>query len=180
VHAISLPIAHNAPTKEASVADQFIQMKRIEDVILETSTEVKAKLYLPAKKAFDAPDTGVTIVKPAAYKVIKDCAETTLLFLPIEIFLKFKNPIQSLRGKFVRDQIIDLYNRTISDSVAKILFQLILDTCPKSAPSLVPVNPTAILSHIDSEDPYGTYGDTAPAISEELKSSIDVIVAAYS
>ena len=155
-------------------------MKRIEDVILETSSEVKAKLYLPAKKAFDAPDTGVTIVKPAAYKVIKDCAETTLLFLPIEIFLKFKNPIQSLKGKFVRDQIIDLYNRTISDSVAKILFQLILDTCPKSAPSLAPVNPTAILSHIDSEDPYGTYGDTAPVISEELKSSIDIIVAAYS
>ena len=76
-------------------------MTRIEDVILECSTETKAKLYIPAKKAFESPDTGITIVKPAAYKVIKDCAETTLLFLPIEIFLKFKNPFYGVKGTSV-------------------------------------------------------------------------------
>jgi len=155
-------------------------MAKIEDIILETSSETKAKLYLPAKKAFEAPDTGVTIVKPAAYKVIKDCAETTLLFLPIEIFLKFKAPIQSLRGKFTRDQVIDLYNRTTTDSVAKILFQLILDTCPKAPPQLAPVNTAVILTNIDKDDPYGSYGDTQPMSTPETKSLIDIICAAYS
>lgn len=153
-------------------------MKKIEEVILEHSPETKAKLYGPAKKAFEAPDTGVNIVKPAAYKVIKDCAETTLLFLPIEIFLKYKSPIQSLRGKITRDQVIDLYNRTVKDTTAKILFQLILDTCPKSTPSLAPVNPVNILSDVSDDDPYGSYGDTAPIV-EESKSLIDIICSAY-
>ena len=155
-------------------------MIKVEDIILENSPETKAKLYTPAKKAFEAPDTGVTIVKPAAYKVIKDCAETTLLFLPIEIFLKFKNPIQSLKGKFPRDSVVDLYNRTVSDSVAKILFQLILDTCPKSPPQLAPVNTATILTTIDKDDPYGSYGDSAPVTAPETRSLIDTICAAYS
>lgn len=153
--------------------------KKLEEIILDTSPEIKAKLYQPAKKAFEAPDTGITINKPAAYKVIKDCAETTLLFLPIEIFLKFKNPIQSLRGKFTRDHVIDLYNRTISDSVAKILFQLILDTCPKAPPQLTPVNTAAILTNIDKDDPYGSYGDSSQAVSPETKSLVDTITAVY-
>lgn len=155
-------------------------MIKVEDIILENSPETKAKLYAPAKKAFEAPDTGVTIVKPAAYKVIKDCAETTLLFLPIEIFLKFKSPIQSLKGKIPRDSVVDLYNRTTTDSVAKILFQLILDTCPKSPPQLAPVNTASILTAIDKDDPYGSYGDTLPSSVPETKSLIDTICAAYS
>lgn len=155
-------------------------MKKIEDIILESSPEIKAKLYTPARKAFEAPDTGITIVKPAAYKVIKDCAETTLLFLPIEIFLKFKSPTQSLKGKFPRDSVIDLYNRTATDSVAKILFQLILDTCPKSPPQLAPVNTASILTAIDKDDPYGSYGDTTPITAPETKSLIDTICVAYS
>lgn len=155
-------------------------MKKIEDVILEASTETKAKLYTPAKKAFEAPDTGVTINKPAAYRVIKDCAETTLLFLPIEIFLKFKSPTQALKGKFSREQVIDLYNRTTTDSVAKILFQTILDTCPKAPPQLTPTK-AAIITDVDIDDPYDTYGDNTPAQSAETsKSLVDIIVSAYS
>lgn len=152
---------------------------RIEEIILDNSSEIKAKLYQPAKKAFESPDTGITINKPAAYKVIKDCAETTLLFLPIEIFLKFKNPVQSLRGKFTRDQVIDLYNRTTSDSVAKILFQLILDTCPKAPLQLAPVNTASILTNIDKDDPYGSYGDSTQVVSTETKSLVDTIAAVY-
>lgn len=153
--------------------------KKLEEIILETSPETKAKLYIPAKKAFEAPDTGITILKPAAYKVIKDCAETTLLFLPIEIFLKFKSPIQSLKGKFTREHVIDLYNRTTTDSAAKILFQLILDTCPKAPPQLAPVNTASILTNIDKDDPYGSYGDTAQLVSPETKSLVDTIASVY-
>ena len=154
-------------------------MKKIEDIILENSLEVKAKLYGAAQKAFDAPDTGVTIVKPAAYKVIKDCAETTLLFLPIEIFLKFKSPIQSLRGKFNRESIVDLYNRATTDLIAKILFNLILDTCPKAPPVLINNNPANLIASVDPDDPYGSYGDTAPVIPDTTKSQIDIILQAY-
>lgn len=154
-------------------------MKKIEEIILENSSEIKAKLYGPAKKAFEAPDTGITIVKPAAYRVIKDCAETTLLFLPIEIFLKYKSPIQSLKNKFSRDQVIDLYNRTTTDYVAKILFQLIVDTCPRSTPQLTPINKANLISNIETDDPYGAYGDMIPTIEESSKSRVDIIVAAY-
>lgn len=154
-------------------------MKKIEEVILESSSEVKAKLYGPAKKAFEAPDTGITIVKPAAYRVIKDCAETTLLFLPIEIFIKYKSPIQALKGKITREQVIDLYNRTTTDYVAKILFQLILDTCPKSAPQLAPVNKASLISNIETDDPYGAYGDIIPTTEETSKSQVEVIISAY-
>jgi len=153
-------------------------MKRIEDVILENSSETKAKLYQPAKKAFEAPDTGVTIIKPAAYRVIKDCAETTLLFLPIEIFIKFKSPIQVLKSKFEREAVIDLYNRTTTDAVAKILYQLILDTCPKSVPQLSPVNPANIVNS-NSDDPYGEYEYGNSAHVQESKSSVDLIIATY-
>jgi len=154
-------------------------MKKIEEIILETSPETKAKLFGAAKKAFEVPDTGVTIVKPAAYKVIKDCAETTLLFLPIEIFLKFKSPVQSLRGKFNRESVIDLYNRANTDLIAKILFNLILDTCPKAPPQLISNNPTNLLSNVDPDDPYGSYGDTAPVVSETTRSQVDIILQAY-
>ncbi|NBO99186.1 MAG: hypothetical protein EBU90_03535 [Proteobacteria bacterium] len=152
-------------------------MARIEDVILTVSPETKAKLYGPAKKAFEAPDTGVTITKPAAYRVIKDCAETTLLFLPIEIFLKLKSPVQTLKGKVTKDQIVDLYNRASGDSVSKILFQLLLDSCPKSTPQAIPA--ANILSHVDVDDPYGTYGDNAPVFSEESKSAVELVIATY-
>jgi len=155
-------------------------MKRIEETILEYSPEPKAKLYLPAKKAFEVPDTGVTIVKPAAYKVIKDCAETTLLFLPIEIFLKFKTPTITLKNKFSKEQVIDLYNRTTTDSAAKILFQLILDTCPKAPPQLTPTNTLNYLATINPDDPYGSYGDNTPAVDEPSRSLIDTIIQAYS
>lgn len=154
-------------------------MKRVEDIILENSPETKAKLYLPAKKAFEAPDTGITIIKPAAYRVIKDCAETTLLFLPIEIFIKFKSPIQVLKGKFNRDSVIDLYNRTTTDAVAKILYQLILDTCPKSVPQLSPVNPANITSHTNVDDPYGEYEYATPTKGEETRNSVDIICSTY-
>jgi len=155
-------------------------MKRIEDIILEYSAEPKAKLYLPARKAFEAPDTGITIIKPAAYKVIKDCAETTLLFLPIEIFLKFKTPTTTLKGKFSRDQVVDLYNRTTTDSVAKILFQLIVDTCPKAPPQLIPANTTNYLTSVDPDDPYGSYGEVSVLKEEPSKSLVDTIMLVYS
>lgn len=154
-------------------------MTRIEDIILATSTETKAKLYQPAKKAFEAPDTGITVVKPAAYRVIKDCAETTLLFLPIEIFIKFKSPIQALKGKFTRESVVELYNRTTTDAVAKILFQLIVDTCPKSVPQLSPVNPANIINN-NVDDPYGEYEyATGSGNQETSKSSVELICSTY-
>lgn len=153
-------------------------MTRIEDIILTTSSETKAKLYQPAKKAFEAPDTGITIVKPAAYRVIKDCAETTLLFLPIEIFIKFKSPIQVLKGKFTRESVVELYNRTTTDAVAKILYQLILDTCPKSVPQLSPVNPANIVNN-NTDDPYGEYEYGNSNTVQESKSSVELICSTY-
>jgi hypothetical protein len=88
--------------------------------------------------------------------------------------------LQSLKGKFTKESIIDLYNRTTTDSVAKILFHLILDTCPKAPPQLTPVK-TSVTTNLDLDDPYGAYGDNIPVQAEEAsRSLVDIIVTAYS
>jgi hypothetical protein len=152
-------------------------MKRIEDIILESSSEVKAKLFGPAQIAYQNPETGVTITKPSAFRVIKDCAETALLFLPIEVFLKYKSPISSLKGKFNRENVGDLYSRSQNDSVTRVLLNLILDTCPKSPSTILPSN--ALKAQINSDDPYGEYGDSGSHTTVENKSLVDIILSIY-
>jgi hypothetical protein len=130
----------------------------VEDIILSNSIEPKAKLIIPARKAFEAPDTGVTIVKPAAYRVIKDCAETTITFLPVEIFLKYSEPVKQLKGKFTREQITDLYNRSKSNRNTELLFKCMYNTCPSSSSSEITITNIGIQSS-SITDPYGDYDD---------------------
>jgi hypothetical protein len=47
------------------------------DIILQNSQAKEAKLYGPATKASTNPETGVTILNPAAFHVIRDCANIT-------------------------------------------------------------------------------------------------------
>jgi len=151
-------------------------MKTIEEVILENSLEQKAKLYKPAKIAFDNPETGVSITNKSAYRVIKDCAETTLLFLPLEIFLKYKNPISSLKGKFNRENVTDLFNRSKNDLVSRALFNSILDTCPRSTLAI----PTKSAVHNNNtDDPYGEYSSDTQNDQVDNRSQVDIILSSY-
>lgn len=144
-------------------------MTNIETIILENSLEPKAKLYGPAQKAFTNPETGITIIKQSAARVIKDCAETTLTFLPIEIFLKYTNPIQTLKGRFNVENVKDLVERSKTNAVSKLLFDLIIETCPKN---------TTIATKANHNDPYGDYSEVQdiPIASN----AVDLILKTYS
>jgi len=144
-------------------------MTNIETIILENSLEPKAKLYGPAQKAFTNPETGITIIKQGAARVIRDCAETTLIFLPIEIFLKYTNPIQALKGKFNTENVKDLLERSKTNAASKLLLNLIIETCPKN---------TIITTKADHNDPYGDYSEIQdmPVASN----AVDLILKTYS
>jgi len=146
----------------------------IEEVILSSSAEPKAKLFGPATKALSNPETGITVVKQGALRVIKDCAETTVNFLPIEIFLSYIDPVKSLKGKFNTNNVTDLFNKSKTNKVSKLLFDLILSTC---SPVSVPAQ--SVLSHSDENDPYGDYDNAVPVTTSTLN-SIQVILQTYS
>jgi len=150
----------------------------VEDIILANSIESKAKLIIPARKAFESPDTGVTIVKPAAYRVIKDCAETTITFLPIEIFLKYNEPVKQLKGKFTREQITDLYNRSKNNRNTELLFKCMLNTCPVNQTTITNIG----IQSSSMTDPYGDYDDAekmAGSKNISLDSELDVVIKTY-
>ena len=70
------------------------------DIILQNSQAREAKLLNPATKASTNPETGVTIVNPAAFHVIRDCAKLTVKYLPHYVFGLYANPFEVLKGKF--------------------------------------------------------------------------------
>jgi hypothetical protein len=144
-------------------------MTNIETIILENSLEPKAKLYGPAQKAFTNPETGITIIKQGAARVIKDCAETTLAFLPIEIFLKYVSPVITLKGKFNVENVKDLFERSKTNTTSKLLLNLLLETCSKNT-----INTTKA----DHNDPYGDYSEIQdmPIASN----AVDLILKTYS
>lgn len=151
----------------------------VEDIILANSPEPKAKLIIPARKAFESPDTGVTIVKPAAYRVIKDCAETTITFLPLEMFLRLENPIKQLKGKFNKEQITDLYHRSQNDKIAQLLFKCILETCPRteSSPQITQIG----IQSSSMSDPYGDYDDAEKMVGSKATTDteLDIVIKTY-
>jgi len=57
-----------------------------EEVILDNSTEQIAKLYGPAERAHNKPDTGIEVKKKSAYYVIRDCASITRQYLAINVW----------------------------------------------------------------------------------------------
>jgi hypothetical protein len=148
----------------------------IEEVIYSVSPEQKSKLLGPATKAFNNPDTGITANKPSALRVIKDCAETTILFLPIELFVKMNNPLTLLKGKFNAVNVTDLYNRSKNNKIAKLLFDLILETCPKQPT----VQTSVSLQVADESDPYGDYDNSVSTVAVQQSSPVQIILQHYS
>lgn len=120
---------------------------RFLEIIVEASPVKEAKLYGPSKKAYEAPDSGVTIQNPAAYHVIKDCALMTQRYMPHYIFGLYANPFEDLKGKFNFQNIKEFVDAAYSDMTLNQLLILILDKVRK-LPMAVTTNST---------DPYGDY-----------------------
>ena len=120
---------------------------RFLDIIIENSPVKEAKLFGPASKAAEKPDSGVVIQNPAAYHVIQDCAKMTVKFLPFYVFGLYAHPFEDLKGKFNFANIKEFVDAAFSDVTMNQLLILILDKAKK-----IPYVPSA-----STNDPYGDY-----------------------
>jgi len=117
------------------------------DIILQNSQAREAKLLNPATKASTNPETGVTIVNPAAFHVIRDCAKLTVKYLPHYVFGLYANPFEVLKGKFEYNDVVEFVKAALSDMVLNQLLVLIVEKIKKSSSSLAS----------SDTDPYGDY-----------------------
>lgn len=117
------------------------------DIILQNSQAKEAKLVGPASKASTNPETGVTILNPAAYHVIKDCATMSIKYIPHYIFGLYANPFEVLKGKFEYNDIVEFVKAAHADMVLNQLLVLITEKIKKSSSSLGG----------SEADPYGDY-----------------------
>lgn len=101
-------------------------MGAFENKILSISESKQAALLSPARTAAAKPDTGVKILKKAAYYVIRDCAKVTERYLVHFIWADIKNPIEKLEGSFTRGEIEDFVNRSKKDPETGQLCSIIL------------------------------------------------------
>lgn len=137
------------------------------DIILQNSQAKEAKLINPATKASTNPETGVTIVNPAAFHVIRDCAKITVKYLPHYVFGLYANPFEVLKGKFEYNDVVEFVKAALSDMVLNQLLVLIVEKIKKSSSTLA----------TSEADPYGDYESFNYADKEQ--SSIVLICEAF-
>lgn len=126
-------------------------MKFIE-IILANSDAKESRLYKPALKAMEKPDTGVTINIPAAYNVIKDSATIAVKYIPHLVFGMYANPFDALKGKFSFTDVKEFVEASHKDFVLNQLLVIILNKIGG------PVQTTTTTSGLASLDnPYGDY-----------------------
>jgi hypothetical protein len=105
----------------------------LEDAIIEAGLKQKikmAQLYKPANHCKDNPDTGIEgDINNMAKAVIKDCALMATIYLPVEVFSRLENPIESIKGKIKADNI-KVFAKEVSqgDKVyTRVLYTMIFD-----------------------------------------------------
>jgi len=141
-----------------------------EEVILENSTERIAKLYGPAARAADNPDTGVEIKKKAAYYVIRDCAGITRKYLSIHVWGLFDDPVLDLKGKFTSNEVKSFLKRAETDTEAKLLKKLILaDIREKYEVVHISTGTTAVSYEADADDIYSYYEEYEEGLDDSTE-----------
>jgi hypothetical protein len=173
-------------------------MKFIE-TLLANSSQQEAKLYGPSEKAAIKPDTGITIQNPGAFHVIKDCARIAHGYIPLFVFEHFASPFDTLKGKFTKEDIIELVDAAKTDVFIKHLLIAILNKATQmfseaslnSSGNYVPQQTTKPLDYIpfnqtdnvnldEIHDPYGEYSvseqkTVSVGTSEVLDSTQDTV-----
>ena len=147
------------------------------DVLIENSKLKQARLYNAAKRAFENPSIGITINNPAASHVIKDCADITLKFLPLYIFLNYQSPFQELQGKFQKQDINELIQSSKTELTNNLLLDYILRKLEKEQPNLFKTTQTIVSSPSSLEDdPYSDYyAEKEPAIETKQRSVEEIL-----
>ncbi len=157
------------------------------DIILENSDLKESKLLQAAHKAYNKPDTGITIQHKGAYNVIKDCANITIKYLPHYIFGAYTNPFNTLKYKFKKPDIEEFVKCSRDDYALAQLLVIILEKYNSKADSaLNNVSPIKEEKNNDFElsDPYGLYGyaeDDSDIQPTNVKmSDVDILCLAFS
>ena len=75
----------------------------------------------------------------------------------------------SLKGKFNVENVKDLFERSKTNTASKLLFNLLLETCPKN---------TIITTNADHNDPYGDYSEVQDI--PVAFNAVDLILKTYS
>lgn len=158
-----------------------------EKKILNTSTIPQRKLLKFSSVAMVKPDTGVEIKKKSAYYVIRDCANVANKYIPHMCYSSINNPVEALRGKFTKADIIDFVARTKNQKHTKQLLYVIFSDIYKVeaddwTPPPAPVDTEALEIDTDAtgEDIYGDYGygddtyDSANEVGMPVKPPIDL------
>jgi hypothetical protein len=98
----------------------------LEEKLIKAGNIRQKHLMVPSKKASNAPDTGVTILKKSAYFVIKDCADVTQKYLPHLVYSSMENPLVQLKGKFTKSDVIKFVGRSAEEAWTKQLLNIML------------------------------------------------------
>ena len=165
-------------------------MTTFEEVLLAKSKSKQAKLSKHAAKAAKDPDTGIKIVKKAAYFVIRDCATIAQNYLPHYIYSEYDNPFKDLSGAFKSDQVADFINRAERNLVTKQLLDIILNDIRETFPSSKPVKKVEEkfdVTDLNEDDIYGDYDlydseeeeELDTVLDEEEKDTLQIIIVAF-
>ena len=130
-----------------------------EEAIIKNNTEQIAKLWGPAGKAHENPDTGIEVLKKGAYFVIRDCAKVARMCLPIYVWELYDDPITSLKGKFTKVDVEDFLKRAVSEPEATALRKVILNDikAKHQITEPAPAQPRSISFEESDDDIYGYY-----------------------
>jgi len=161
-----------------------------EEILLSKSKSKQAKLAKHAAKAAKDPDTGIKIVKKAAYFVIRDCANIAQQYLPHYIYTQYDNPFKDLQDAFSSDQVADLINRAERNLVTRQLLDIILTDIRDAFPSSAPVKKEEEkfdVTDLNEDDIYGDYDlydseeeeELDTVLDEEEKDTLQIIIEAF-
>ena len=141
------------------------------DIILNNSEIKEAKLYNPSKKAAENPNIGITIQKPAAFHVIKDCATMASGYIPLFVFEHYSDPFTQLKEKIKREDIEQFVAATKTNVFHKHLLMAVASKAISQNPSLKnPENKFASNNTYSTsflQDPYGEYMDNEDDLSQK-------------
>jgi hypothetical protein len=152
------------------------------DVLLENSSLKQARLYRAAKKASEDPSIGITINNPAASHVIKDSALIAISYIPLFIFSSYDNPFEQLKGKFVKEDIVEFINASKTElsfhQLLIIMLEKVKRVCPEiCAPKKVQLVQTN--SDVLMDDPYGDYYAEKVQVEVKEKTIEEVLCEAF-
>jgi len=176
------------------------------DTLLANSSQQEAKLYGPSEKAAVKPDTGITIQNPGAFHVIKDCARLAHGYIPLFVFEHFSSPFDTLKGKFTKEDILELVDTSNTNVFIKHLLIAILNKATQIFPEdnlitssshdsqltsepldYIPFNQTNNVNLDEIHDPYGEYSASeqktvsigTPEVLDNTQANIALLVRAF-